>query len=131
VPTLAAASLFVVLTVVVGMSIRPSVGTPDLTKTYPPAPIIEAAPAMDVPDVRGMSALQAQAVLENSGLRFERGIPAEGTPGQVLGTLPSIGRSIESGTPVTLIVGVEADRLVAGMVSSLSPEDYRASVEHP
>ena len=113
--------------VVVAIGIRPLVGPPDPTKTYLPAPNIDAAPGMDVPDVRGMSASQARAVLESSGLRFERGIAAEGTPGRVLGTLPSIGRSVSSGTPVTLIVGVEADRLVTGLVSSLSFEDSSGS----
>jgi hypothetical protein len=128
--TLAAASLLVLLAVAavaVGVAMGSLVGTPDPTKTYSPAPNIDAAPGMDVPDVRGMSALQARAVLERSGLRFEWAIAAEGTPGRVLGTLPSIGRSVSSGTPVTLIVGVGAERLVAGLVSSVWPEDASAS----
>lgn len=66
-------------------------------------------------------------MLERSGLRFEWAIAAEGTPGRVLVTLPSIGRSVSSGTPVTLIVGVRAERLVAGLVSSVWPEDSSAS----
>jgi hypothetical protein len=124
---LVAGSSFFVLTIAVGIGIQPLVDTPDPTKTYSPAPIVDATPGMDVPDVRGMSAPQAVAVLERSGLRFERAIAAEGTPGRVLGTLPSVGRSVSSGTPVTLIVGVETERLVAGLVSSLSTEDPSAS----
>jgi hypothetical protein len=119
-PTLAVASLFVVLTVAVGIGIRLVGGTSDPTKTYSPTPTIDAASGMDVPDVRGMSAPEARALLQRAGLRFERAVAAEGTPGRVLWTLPSIGRSVSSGTPVTLIVGVEAERLVAGLVSSLS-----------
>ena len=125
--TLVAASLFVVLTVAVGVGIRALVATtPDPTETYPPAPIIGAAPALDVPDVRGMSALQARAELERSGLRFLRAIAAEGAPGRVLGTQPSTGRSVPPDTPVAVIVGVESERLVAGLVSSLSSEDSSA-----
>lgn len=112
---------------VVGTGIQLLMSTPDPSKTYPPAPDIDAAPGMGVPDVRGMSASQARAVLERSGLRFQRAIANEGPPGRVLGTLPSIGRSVSSGTPVTLIVGVEADRLVTGLVSSLSFEDSSGS----
>ncbi len=125
-----AASLLVALAVAavaVGVAMGSRVGTPDPTETDPPAPNIDAAPGLDVPDVRGMSAPQARAVLERSGLRFEWAIAAEGTPGRVLGTLPSIGRSVSSGTAVTLIVGVGAERLVAGLVSSVWPEDSSAS----
>jgi beta-lactam-binding protein with PASTA domain len=34
-----------------------------------------------------------------------------GLPGQVLWTEPNIGRSVPPDTPVTIVVGVEAERL--------------------
>ena len=147
-PILAAASLLVVLVVAAGIAIGSLGGTPDSTDASSPASTIDMTRRMDVPDVRGMSAREARSLmtrridvpdvrgmsareagslLERAGLRFERAIAAEGTPGRVLGTLPSNGRLVSSGTPVTLIVGVEAERLVAGLVSSLSSEDSSAS----
>jgi beta-lactam-binding protein with PASTA domain len=126
-PTLAAASLLTVLAAAVGIGLGALGGTPDPNAVSSPAPTIEVAPRTEVPDVRGMSAPQARALLERLGLRFARATAAEGTPGRVLGTLPSVGRSVASGTAVTLIVGVEAERLVAGLVSSLSSEDASAS----
>jgi len=146
--TLAAASLLVVLVVAAGIAIGSLGGTPDSTDAYSPGfindmtrrmdvPHVRGMSArearslmtrrMDVPDVRGMSASEASSLLERAGLRFERAIAAEGPPGRVLGTLPSNGRLVSSGTPVTLIVGVEAERLITGLVSSLSSEDSSAS----
>lgn len=124
---MAAASLLIAIAVAVGIAIGSLEETPDPADTYSAAPIIDTAPRVDVPDVRGMSAREAQSLLERAGLRFERAIAAEGPPGRVLGTLPSIDRSVSSGTPVTLIVGVEAERLIAGLLSSLWSEDSSAS----
>jgi hypothetical protein len=147
-PTLAVASVLVVLVVAAAIAIGSFGGTPDSTGGYSRASLNDmtrrmAVPdvrgmsarqarslmtrRMDVPDVRGMSARQARSLLERAGLTFERAIAAEGTPGRVLGTLPSNGHLVSSGRSVTLIVGVEAERLVAGLVSSLSSEHLSAS----
>ena len=122
-PTLAVASVLVVLVVAAAIAIGPLGGTPDSSDGYSRASLADMTRRMAVPDVRGMSARQARSLLERAGLTFERAIAAEGTPGRVLGTLPSNGHLVSSGTSVTLIVGVEAERLVAGLVSSLSSED--------
>jgi beta-lactam-binding protein with PASTA domain len=60
--------------------------------------------------VIGLSASDARARLERLGLSLERAVPAVGTPGLVLGTVPTIGRSVRSGTAVVMIVGVESSR---------------------
>jgi PASTA domain len=125
-PTIAAASLLTVLAAVVGIGLGALGGSSEPSAISPSAPNSDAAPRLDVPDVRGMSAPQARAVLERSGLRFEQATAAEGTPGRVLGTRPSVGRSVAPGTAVTLIVGVEAERLVSGLVSALSSDDPSA-----
>jgi PASTA domain-containing protein len=109
--TLTLASIFVVLTLAVALTIRPHIRAPGPTTARSTATRIDAALGVDVPDVRGMSVPEAGAVLERAGLRFERATAAVGMPGQVLGTLPSIGRSVASGTQVTLIVGVQAERI--------------------
>jgi beta-lactam-binding protein with PASTA domain len=122
-PTIAAAGLLTVLAALVGIGLGALGRTSVPNAESSPTPISETVPRLDVPDVRGMSAPLARAVLEGSGLRFERATAAEGTPGRVLGTRPSVGRPVAPGTAVTLIVGVEAERLVSGLVSALSSED--------
>jgi PASTA domain len=122
-PTVAAASLLTVLAVVLGIGLGTLGGPPEPSVISPSAPVSDAAPRLDVPDVRGMSAPQARSVLERAGLRFQGATAAEGTPGRVLGTRPGVGRSVAPGTAITLIVGVEAERLVSGLVSALSSED--------
>lgn len=118
-PTLAMAILSVMVGVVAGIAIASLVGPPDTTDVDR-IPAIDPAPGIDVPDVRGMSAREARALLERAGLRFERSMPAKGTPGRVLRTRPSIGSSVSAGTSVTVIVGVDAERLLAGLVPSVS-----------
>jgi hypothetical protein len=66
-----------------------------------------------VPDVRGDSASAARRALIDAGLTLERVEAAVGEPGRVFGTSPPIGRLVEPGTPVTLIVGVESERALA------------------
>jgi PASTA domain-containing protein len=118
-PTRAMAILSVMLGVAAGIAIASLVGPPATTDARIPA--IEPSSRVDVPDVRGMSAREARVLLERAGLRFERAIPAKGTPGRVLGTRPSIGSPLSAGTSVTVIVGVDVERLVADVVSSVSP----------
>jgi hypothetical protein len=70
-----------------------------------------AATGIEIPDVRGMSASDARAQLERAGLKLAEARAAVGTPGQVLWTQPTIGRSVRADTPVTIVVGVEAARI--------------------
>jgi PASTA domain len=118
-PTRAMAILSVMLGVVAGIAIASLLGPPDTTDAHR-IPAIEPSSRVDVPNVRGMSAREARVLLEAAGLRFERAIPAKGTPGRVLRTRPSIGSSLSAGTSITVIVGVDAERLVAGRMSSVS-----------
>jgi PASTA domain-containing protein len=115
--TLTFASIFVVLTLAAAVTIWPLLRASDSPKALS-IPRLDAPLGVDVPDVRGMSVFEARVVLERAGLRFERATAAVGTPGQVLGTLPSIGRSVASGTPVTLIVGVQIERIAASNTST-------------
>ncbi len=84
-------------------------------RTAPPASPNVASRAgangVAIPDVRGMSASDARAQLERAGLKLAGARAAIGTPGQVLWTQPTIGRSVRADTPVTIVVGVEAARI--------------------
>jgi beta-lactam-binding protein with PASTA domain len=112
------ASILVLLMLTVAVTILPHIRAPDPTKARSIAPRLDAPLGVDVPDVRGMSVAEARAVLERAGLKFERATAAVGIPGQVLGTLPNIGRSVASGTQVTLIVGVQAQRMGTSNLSA-------------
>ena len=70
-----------------------------------------AGRGIEVPNVRGMPASDARAELERAGLTFAEPRATLGTPGLVLRTEPNIGRSVPPGTPVTIVIGVEAERL--------------------
>ena len=67
---------------------------------------------IEIPDVRGMPASDARAQLERAGLKFAGAQATVGKPGQVLWTLPAIGDWVPADTPVTIAVGVEAERIV-------------------
>lgn len=114
-PIVMAVSLGVGLIVIASVSVRGSVRGPSATPAprehTPSAVDSDAVSGIDVPNVRGMSAAEARVVLESVGLTFRRAKAALGTPGRVIGTLPSIGRTVSSGTPITLMVGVEAERI--------------------
>jgi hypothetical protein len=71
-----------------------------------------AASGIIVPDVRGMPASDARSQLERVGLKFARAKATVGTAGQVLWTEPAIGHMVPSDTPVTIFVGVGAERFV-------------------
>jgi hypothetical protein len=99
------------------LMVRMVVLVPD--RTHPPAPpnaaptksSFTAARGIDIPDVRGMPASDARAQLEGAGLKFAGARAALGAPGHVLWTQPSIGRSVPPDTPVTIVIGVEAERI--------------------
>jgi hypothetical protein len=50
--------------------------------------------------------------LERAGLKFAGAQATVGKPGQVLWTLPAIGHWVPADTRVTIVVGVEAARIV-------------------
>jgi hypothetical protein len=79
----------------------------------PPQP--SSAPASpegaSVPDVGGLTAMEAGRMLARAGLSIADAEPASGPPGIVVGTDPPVGRIVEAGTSVTLYVGAPPDRL--------------------
>jgi PASTA domain len=104
------ASLCVVLVVTMAVLFRPRTAPAALPNAVSVTPSL-AARGIDIPDVRGMPASDARARLERAGLKFAGARAAFGPPGQVLRTEPSIGRSVPSATPVTIVVGAEAKRI--------------------
>jgi hypothetical protein len=73
-----------------------------------------AAAGIDIPDVRGMSASEARRWLEDAGLTFGGAEATLGTPGQVIRTQPEVGRIVPASTAVTVVIGVEAERIAGG-----------------
>ena len=100
---------FVVIVATVAL-IHARVGPPapsDAASGTPPP----AGRGIEVPNVRGMPASDARTELERAGLTFAEPRATLGTPGLVLRTEPNIGRQVPPGTPVTIVIGVEAERL--------------------
>ena len=105
------ASLCVVLMVTIAVLIRVRTAPPAPPNAASVKPSLPAVRGIDVPNVRGMPASDARAELEGAGLKFAGARAALGAPGQVLWTQPNIGRSVPPDTPVTIVIGVEAERL--------------------
>jgi PASTA domain len=104
------AGLCFVVMVTMAVLIRARIGPP----APPSAASVKTSVAsgnIAVPDVRGLSASDARAELERVGLKFAEPRAALGIPGQVLWTDPNIGRSVPPGTSVTVVIGVEDERL--------------------
>jgi hypothetical protein len=105
------ASLCVVLIIMITVLIRARVAPPAPPNAASVKPPLAAISGIDVPNVRGMPASEARAELERAGLKFAEPRAAFGPPGQVLWTQPNIGRSVPPDTSVTIVIGVEAERL--------------------
>jgi hypothetical protein len=117
-----ATALVGALAIAVTFAILQGAGGPDRTRVVPrDADVVDMVPR--VPDVRGMSALDARALLERVGLRIERSSPIAGTPGEVVATVPAIGGHVPRGTSITLLVGAEADRIHPSTSSTELPSD--------
>jgi len=74
-------------------------------------PSFSSVGSVRVPDVGGLTAMEAAALLVDSGLVVEDSEPAVGPPGEVVGTDPAIRRLVAPGTAVTLLVGALPERL--------------------
>jgi hypothetical protein len=74
-------------------------------------PIARVVAGVTVPNVTGMSVSRARQRLDAAGLVFDRALPVRGSPGVVIGISPAGGSQVPAGTLVTLLVGVEPDRL--------------------
>jgi serine/threonine protein kinase len=66
-----------------------------------------------VPEVEGLSAMEAGMVLEEVELLVSDAEPTPGPPGKVVATDPAVSAIVEPGTPVVLYVGASSDRLKA------------------
>ncbi len=69
------------------------------------------ADGMPVPDVASLSVTDARDTLLDAGFTLAAAEPTAGPPGTVVGTRPAVGTVVEEGAPITLLVGVEPDRL--------------------
>jgi hypothetical protein len=75
-------------------------------QTPPTAPQIETDSAdIVVPDLRGLSYAEALSRLQEEGLLLARRVEAQGDPGIVVATDPSLGHMVSTGTRVTIFVG--------------------------
>jgi serine/threonine protein kinase len=64
-----------------------------------------------VPEVEGLSAMEAGMVLDAVGLLVIDAEPTPGPPGKVVGTDPAVSAIVEPGTPIVLYVGTSSGRL--------------------
>jgi hypothetical protein len=85
----------------------PHVGSPSEATTAPPS----ATAAIRVPDVEGLTAMEAEELLMRTGLVIADAEPAAGPLGEVVGTEPATSQLVAPGTAVTLLVGAPQDRL--------------------
>jgi len=75
-------------------------------QTPPTAPQNETdSTAIVVPDLRGLSYAEALSRLQEEGLLLARRVDAQGDPGVVVATDPSLGHLVSTGTRVTIFVG--------------------------
>jgi hypothetical protein len=103
-----AATAVVVLTS--GPSPRRPVQRPLAARTMPSSPTTQTF-GVTVPEVEGLSAMEARVVLERAGLLVVDAEPTPGPPGKVVGTDPAVSAIVEPGSPIVLLVGASADRL--------------------
>jgi hypothetical protein len=115
VPTIAVSVLSVALTAtaVVVLTGLPSPRGPIQRPLATPIPSLPTPQAVGVtvPEVEGLSAMQAGMVLDRVGLFVIDAEPTPGPPGRVVGTDPAVSAIVEPGTPIVLYVGASSDRL--------------------
>jgi hypothetical protein len=76
----------------------------------PPAPS-SVTGGVEVPNLFGLSAFQAQARLHRLGLQYGAVVPTPGSPGKVVMTAPQPGVKVSRGTEITLFIGTRSDRV--------------------
>ena len=77
----------------------------------PPPQPASVTGGVEIPNLVGQSAFQAQRKLHGLGLRFGPVVPVTGKPGVVVSTLPRAGARADRGTEITLFVGTRSDRV--------------------
>jgi hypothetical protein len=116
VSTIAVSALSVALTAaaVVVLTSPPSprepVQRPLAVRTTPSPPAPQTV-GVTVPEVEGLSAMEAGMVLDRVGLLIIDAEPTPGPPGKVVGTDPAVSAIVQPGTPIVLYVGTSSDRL--------------------
>jgi hypothetical protein len=76
------------------------------------------SPVTIVPDVVGLTVSEARERLLAAHLTLAEVRPVVGKPGAVVRTSPVAGTTVPPGSPITLLVGVEAERLRPSPASS-------------
>jgi serine/threonine protein kinase len=109
-----ALSVAVTATAVVLLTSPPSprepVRRPLAVRTTPSSPTPQTV-GVTVPEVEGLSAMEAGMVLDRVGLLVIDAEPTPGPPGKVVGTDPAVSAIVQPGTPIVLYVGTSSDRL--------------------
>jgi serine/threonine-protein kinase len=103
-----AAAAVVVLTS--GPSPRRAIQHPLALRTTPSLPTTQTF-VVTVPEVEGLSAMEAGVLLERAGLLVVDAEPTPGPPGKVVGTDPAVSAIVERGSAIVLYVGASSDRL--------------------
>lgn len=80
-------------------------------------PKLTTVPDVEIPDVSKMTIVNAEAVLKKEGFEVANEVEEEYSAsiesGMVVGTNPSVGRSVKKGTVITLIVSKGFDGIIA------------------
>jgi serine/threonine-protein kinase len=86
---------------------------------------------VQLPDVKGMSAKDARKKLEDLGLEVKDGQAfSEDVPkGQVAGTEPAAGTSVEGGSTVTLLISKGSNKVAVPSLVGLTQEQAVAQIE--
>jgi serine/threonine-protein kinase len=106
--------LIVAIATVAFVSTRPSSDGPAEQLGRSPLPSTSAPPSspasVPVPDVDGLSAMEAARLLAAQGLVVADAEPTTGPPGEVVGTDPPASQVVQPGTSITLLVGALPER---------------------
>jgi hypothetical protein len=106
----AVAVIVVLVGITAAMMVHPR-GTQRRARTDARRPVVGAV--VPVPPMRGLAAVDVRSVLEDAGLTLLEVRPALGKPGIVLRTQPVAGTNLREDAAVTVIVGVDSQRLEA------------------
>jgi hypothetical protein len=87
-----------------------------------PSPPAGSEGAIAVPNLAGLSALEARARLVEAGLGYGGNVPIQGTPGVVIRSDPASGERVAPGTLVKILVGADLDRLQEEQTLTLGSE---------
>jgi serine/threonine protein kinase len=117
-PVLAAAAVVAVVIGVLAITGGPAADGPpqdrdgarQASEGPPPRPA-SVTGGVEIPNLVGQSAFQAQRRLHQLGLQYGPVVPVTGTPGVVMATLPRAGASVGQGTEITLFIGTRSDRV--------------------